>query len=102
MIMATHLQNDYVLKRPLTSTSAIVSGQVFSERAYVPQIIANYDPISNKTRYQWEEEILSQLQFTDLHKIRVIQAFASELLGSSKKLEPDFAKIIKDNFWDLI
>ena len=41
-------------------------------------------------------------QYTDEEKVQILTNFATNLLANQKPLEPEFAKILQENFWELL
>lgn len=46
-------------------------------------------------------EILDEQQSKELDQFRIVQSFASDLLGSIKDIDPEFSKVVDNHFWDL-
>ena len=47
-------------------------------------------------------EILDEQQSREIDQFRIVQSFASDLLGRIKDLDPEFSKVVDDHFWDLV
>jgi hypothetical protein len=50
-----------------------------------------------QTQYKVTDENIEAIQ-----KIEIIHKFASNLLENIEDLDPDFSKVIDENYWDLI
>ena len=44
----------------------------------------------------------NKTDYTDKEKEVILKDFSNRLLSNMKPIPPDFAKILYDNFWDLI
>lgn len=53
---------------------------------------------------EWTEPagISFLVEYEDISRIDVIQQFASRLLSNLKDIDPAFARIAKEHFWDMI
>lgn len=63
--------------------------------------------IISSLNYNWEEEISDNFSFVKQNivayqRIKILERLASDILEHSEDLSPTFAKIINENFWDLI
>jgi len=47
-------------------------------------------------------EVMNEEQSKEVEHFRIIQCFASNLLGNIKDLDPEFSKVVDDHFWDLV
>ncbi len=47
-------------------------------------------------------ELINEEQIKEIERFRIIQSFASNLLGNIKDLDPEFSKVVDDHFWDLV
>lgn len=65
-------------------------------------------PLHSGTGYKWEEQLKDAVYFIDeknqeiLEKATIIHEFASKLIENSEDLDPDYARIVSEKFWDLI
>ena len=49
-----------------------------------------------------EEVLQSGIGITESGTIITVQEYFQNILANSKPLDPEFAKILHDNFWDLL
>lgn len=47
-------------------------------------------------------ELVNEEQSKEFEHFRIIQSFASNLLGNIKDLDPEFSKVVDEHFWDLV
>jgi hypothetical protein len=47
-------------------------------------------------------ELMDAEQSREVEHFKIIQSFASNLLDNIKDLDPEFSKVIDEQFWDLV
>ena len=90
-----------------TNTEAVYtdfnqSGEiVFSEQEY-----KYIEELIESLKYQWEDSLsdgkLFISSFDEIDKYNIVHSFANKLLQDLENIDPSFADVINENFWDLI
>jgi len=89
-----------------STASAILPGFYEDENLYV-FIPRNYYDLPSELClvHTWEEDLeidfLSE-EINDIFIFQTIQSFATKLLENTKDINPEFAKIASEYFWDLV
>jgi hypothetical protein len=52
--------------------------------------------LPNENRYEFADS-----SSEDAERLSILRDFADKLLGNTKDMDPEIAKIVNDNFWDL-
>ena len=79
----------------LFATTFMVQYQLPSEYYALPQI-----GIKDKI---WEDQYIPRILYdSDADKIEIIHHFASSLLNESEDIPEEFAKIINEDFWEIL
>lgn len=99
-----------LLKYPLlfgSSTASAVLPDFYEEENLYVFVPKNYYNLPSELClvYPWEEDLeieFSSEEMNDIFKFQIIQSFASKLLKNTKDINPEFAKIASEYFWDLV
>lgn len=86
------------------TTAAITSIQTgFPERSFLPDVNVSY-PTGEIIEPIFARPSLSQYESIGFcgNKEEVMQAFALKILHQTNELEPMFAEMIEERFWDLL
>jgi len=87
-----------------TTVSTLFRGGIGDEYSIVPREIYVLPLDTSLFRVEWGAYLGVQLLsgYEAQTRINIIQEFASTLIENTKDIDPIFAKIAKDSFWDLI
>jgi glutamate synthase domain-containing protein 3 len=99
---------DYVRYHPhVPTTASLIGGLVFSlDEVSFPLYFFNEEPYQAKELCQLEIT-QTKYQIKNTHrdffqKIETIHKFSANLLENIEDLDPEFSKVIDENYWDLI
>lgn len=74
----------------------------------IPIPTKKYKTRITSSEYQWEELLRTQHYNIDrqehesFQQIEIIQEFALKLLQNCKEMDSEIAKVVNENFWDLL
>lgn len=87
---------------PTTLTAATLIIVASSDQIVKPIDYDAMAPFSIKQR-EWEESYQpSSIQDKDYERLQTIQQFANDLLSETYDIPLDFAKVLNEEFWDII
>jgi len=105
MTLPSSLENPFQIGS--TATTLVLSPLLDDDHTLIPTMIYKF-PDSFSNRDVWEDQILnSGYHVWDegieiLRKAEILNGFASKLINNSEELDPSFARIVSEKFWDLI
>lgn len=100
---------DHIRFVPIVTTTAVLVGGLYSLPEHIPSI--HYDiPHDTGSFYEQSAQSSNALtsysipsDYADTAKnIETIHKFASDLVEHIEDLDPEFSKVIDENYWDLV
>lgn len=89
------------------TATLILSSLLAAEETLLPQQRHSLPGVYS-CGYRWEEQLVNPYYLTAkeskemLEKAGIISEFASRLIQNSVELDPAFARVVSNRFWDLI
>jgi len=90
-----------------SSTASAVLPSLYEEENIYVFVPSEYYDLPGELRldHPWEEDLeidFSSEEINNLISFQTIQGFATKLLENTKDINPEFAKIVSEDFWDLV
>ena len=90
-----------------SSTASAVLPSLYEEENLYVFVPREYYDLPNELclDYPWEEDLeidFSSEEIIDIFKFQTIQSFATKLLENNRDINPEYAKIASEFFWDLV